>query len=114
MTTYPVNDTEIGMIGMLEFQSTAYFSAATLFIGGAATIWISATFYETVPPAAKLLTLFGAPVCLVIGLIFVGLGVMAWVQKRGIWVKIKGESQPVSLRVAAGGLAVTGPTRPSS
>jgi len=110
MNTYPVSDFELERISSLNAQVTARFSAASLLVGLAVSIWANAIFYTSLTPAGTLAAYYLAP------LLFAGAAgyaVSGWIARRNRaseWQRIKSESSPVQSMAASRPLIASPPS----
>ena len=62
MNTYPVSEPEMEIISSLNAQAVVRFSAASLLLGLAASIWTNAVFYTALTPAGEVAVHYIAPI----------------------------------------------------
>lgn len=94
VSAYAIIESEVESISMMNAQSNIYFSVGAFLAAAAISVYVNASFYDpkAVPPAAELLCKFGAPVCGVVAIVFVILGVMSINSRNSTWDRIKEES----------------------
>ena len=94
MLVYAVSEGDLETLAIMNTQATVFFSIFSALLALSAGIWTNAAFAapDTMPAAGKILAWFGAPVIVVLALVFLGLGVWATVKKRSTWNRIKNES----------------------
>jgi peptidoglycan/LPS O-acetylase OafA/YrhL len=112
MTTYPVSEPEMDQISSLSGQVTARFSAASLLVGLAASIWTNAVFVNEMTPTGQLATYYVAPLLLLFAFGYALAGYLARRKRASTWDKIKSGAEPVRTIAEAGGLMLT-ETRPA-
>jgi hypothetical protein len=101
MKCYPVQETEIEMLAVLNTQATLFFAAATGAAGYAFSIWTNAQFVEKLTPTAKVASDGLMPVLIAVAVIFGAIGVYSAFRRGGLWDKIKKESFIVQATMAA-------------
>lgn len=94
MNVYPVTESDLRTIGVMNFISTATFSVGGVFVGLAANIWINAAFYNEIPPVARAMVTYGAPLCIGIAILCSIGGITAMIFRRSTW---RGVRQSVRL-----------------
>lgn len=105
MKCYPIHETEISTISMLNTASTVLFELATAAVGYATSILSSAIFYQTITPAGQIGTKIVAPALLVFAAIVGVGGVLAIIGRQNAWGRIKAESYPVQAAIPSPQLA---------
>lgn len=94
---YGLHESELNHLGFVTWLATTFFSLGGSFISLAAGIWLAAGLEPDPLSAEGLVAVkIGAPVAIVLGLIFLGLGGWAaWSRKSDI-DRIKDESEVVT------------------
>jgi hypothetical protein len=95
MNTYPVSEPEMEHISSLSAQAIVRYSIASLLFGLSTSIWINATFYLELTPAADMATKYIAPFLLIFSTGFAGGGIWAQWKRKSAWERIKTESNPI-------------------
>jgi hypothetical protein len=101
MNTYPVSEPEMDQISSLNAQANVRYSAASLLLGLAASIWTNAVFVEKMTAAGQLAEQFVAPLLLFFSFCYFVGGVVAQWRRRGKWNQIKTGSVPVQSMAAS-------------
>jgi hypothetical protein len=96
MTVYPIVEAELNTITVMNVFSTVAFSIGSLFLGFAANIWINAAFYKDMPPEARVMVTYGAPLCTALCLIFFAGGIVAIVMRGAAWRRVRRSTIPES------------------
>jgi hypothetical protein len=89
MTVYPVVEAELNTIAVMNVLSGIAFSITGVFLGFAANIWINAAFYQELPPEARVMVIYGAPLCIILSVIFLTGGIIAIGVRRATWRKVR-------------------------
>jgi hypothetical protein len=89
MIVYPIVEAELNTIAVMNILSGVAFSVAGVFLGFAANIWIDAAFYKEIPLEAKVMVTYGAPLCLILSVIFVVGGIIAIGVRRTTWRRVR-------------------------
>lgn len=111
MKTYPVHETEMNSISLLNTGATLFFTLAGIPFGIAMSIWISAAFNSTQTQLGTLCALIVAPILLIFAVVFFVLGCTAWLQRRNLWSHIKSESAPMNVEVTSASVSMTSARR---
>lgn len=95
MKVYAIPENELRSLSLLNTLSMAFFSASSGFLSFAIGLWINAAFQSTLTPAGKILSIVGAPIAVILSIIFGGLGIWAWkTRKSGLETVEKESSSP--------------------
>jgi hypothetical protein len=92
MKCYPLHESEMGTLSILNTQATVFFSAATGAFGYAVSIWTNAAFAGAPTETARIATHTIAPLVAIAGVVFSIIALICAVQRRGVWERIKKES----------------------
>lgn len=94
MTVYPIVEAELNTSTVMNVFSTAAFSIGSLFLGFAANIWMNAAFYKDMPPEARVMVTYGAPLCIALCLVFFAGAIVAIVMRRAAWQRVRRTAIP--------------------
>ena len=90
---YAVQEHELETLSMMNSLASAFFAISAFLLSAAISVWVNALFYETMPPRAEVANKYVAPGVLILGLIFVLLGVWANYKRASTWKTIKGQTK---------------------
>jgi hypothetical protein len=94
MNVYPVTDSDLRTIGVMNFISAAFFSVGGIFLGLTANIWINAAFATNMPPEAKALVTYGVPACAGFAVLLFICGIVAIGFRHSIWKGVRQSVKP--------------------
>jgi len=90
---YAVQEHELETLSMMNSLASSFFAISAFLLSAAISVWINALFYETMPPRAQVAYEYVAPGVLVLGIIFLSLGVWANRKRASTWKTIKGQTK---------------------
>jgi membrane protein DedA with SNARE-associated domain len=93
IVAYAVFETEVASISSLNAQTTVFFSIASALVSFAAGIWANALFSEKLTAAGEVAAYIGAPLLVVIAVVFAGLGYHAFKTRKSQVEDIRRQSE---------------------
>lgn len=89
MKVYPIVESELSTITIMNVLSALGFSIGGIFVGIAINVWINASFYKELVPEAQVMVYWGAPISLVLGLFFFAVSVLAVAFRSSTWRAVR-------------------------
>jgi hypothetical protein len=89
MKAWPLTEVEVRSLTTLSTQATVFFSVGSATLALPLGIWTNRLFYVELTPEAAIACYIGAPVLVVFALVFFGLGIKAWLERKTEWDSIK-------------------------
>lgn len=93
MDAWPLTEVEVKSLSTLSMQATVFFSVGSVTLGLPLGIWTNRLFATTLSPEANVACDILAPVLVFFAVVFFGLGIKAWWDRRTSWDDIKEQAK---------------------
>ncbi len=88
MKIYPVAEHEVDALTMMNSINTILFGVGIALVSLALGIWVAQAFTDKVGPEGHVLSSFGAPLLIVLGLLCFGGCLWTWRRRGTVWGRI--------------------------